>query len=488
MEKKWGPVCRISAQVLLLLLCLTPQAQAKVKIKNKAKVMVLHAGHVPVVRSSHQKGIRPEARGNENFIKRAAVARHSQPTVRRAAHPLTVSRKKGKTIIVSNTPTKVSRLTKFRHSAKAVAFSTRRHERRRVVASLHGNLATDDAESPTRQVLIENNYDPADVHTAYAPETTPFPIQVNNEQLVYRVDSVFALPGETLTLAVGRAEQKVGYSLRTTLPVIQLGPSTWSWKAPREAGVYPVAILPPNRGTSAQLNVFVMVPFPRLEHGYVNGYHIGNYPATPLRQLLSYSLPRGFIAVTEANQNTWVSPHFRLRQFTCKQESDFPKYIVLDPRLLTVLETVLKKVNERGQACPTLSIMSGYRTPFYNRAIGNVTTYSRHLWGDAADIFIDANPVDGEMDDLNRDGTVNIRDTELLYDIVHSLYESSIQRVLASGLFYAPILQRLVTNGFVEDPRVQPLMTGGLARYRENGAHGPFVHVDVRGVFTRWGQ
>jgi hypothetical protein len=52
MEKKWGPVCRISAQVLLLLLCLTPQAQAKAKIKNKAKVTVLHAGHVPVAHSS----------------------------------------------------------------------------------------------------------------------------------------------------------------------------------------------------------------------------------------------------------------------------------------------------------------------------------------------------------------------------------------------------------------------------------------------------
>jgi hypothetical protein len=31
-------------------------------------------------------------------------------------------------------------------------------------------------------------------------------------------------------------------------------------------------------------------------------------------------------------------------------------------------------------------------------------------------------------------------------------------------------------------------MTGGLARYRETGSHGPFVHVDVRGIFTRWGR
>ena len=350
-----------------------------------------------------------------------------------------------------------------------------------------GNLAVDDAESPTRQVLIETNYDPADVHTPYTPETAPFPIQVNNEQLAYRMDSVFTLPGETLTLTVGRAEKRGDYSLSTTLHVTQLGPNTWSWKAPREAGVYPVTILPPNRGTTAQLNVFVMVPFPQLEGGYVNGYHIGTYPAEPLRQLMSYSLPRGFIEVTEANQNARVSPHFRLRQFVCKQESEFPKYIVLDPRLLAVLETVLKKVNERGQACPTLSIMSGYRTPFYNRAIGNATTYSRHLWGDAADIFIDAHPIDGEMDDLNRDGVVNLRDTEVLYDIVHDLYEPQVQRFLAGGFFNEPRLQQLLlANGVVEDQAVQRLMTGGLARYPENRAHGPFVHVDVRGVFTRW--
>ncbi len=478
MEKKWGPVCRISAQVLLLLLCLTPQAQAKAKVKHKAKVTVLHAGHAPVARSSHQKGTMREARSNEKLPKHVMVVQRSQPTVRRASHTVTVIR---------GASAKRSHFAASRRT-KAVALSIRRQKRRSVLASLRRNPAIDDAESPTRQVLIDNNYDLANMHTAYAAETVPFPIQVNNEQLTYRINSVFVLPGETLTLTVGRAEKRGDYSLSTSLHVTSLGPNAWTWKAPREAGVYPVAILPPTWGTAAQLNVFVMVPFPRLEDGYMNGYHVGSYPTTPLRQLLSYSLPRGFIEITEANQNAQVSPHFRLRQFVCKQESEFPKYIVLDPRLLAVLETVLQKVNESGHACPTLSVMSGYRTPFYNRAIGNVTTYSRHLWGDAADIFIDAHPIDGEMDDLNRDGVVNLRDTEVLYDIVYNLYEPRVQRFLTGGFFNAPILQQLLVNGAVEDQSVQRLITGGLARYRETGAHGPFVHVDVRGVFTRWGQ
>jgi hypothetical protein len=231
-----------------------------------------------------------------------------------------------------------------------------------------------------------------------------------------------------------------------------------------------------------------MVPFDQLANGSLNGYRIGNYPTIPLRQLSAYTLPRGFIEVTEANENTFVSPHFRLRQFLCKQESSYPKYMVLDSRLLVVLETILKKVNEKGLPTPTLSIMSGYRTPYYNRAIGNATTYSRHTWGDAADIFVDAHPRDGEMDDLNGDGNINIHDTEILYDIVSDLYEPRIQRFLAGGFFNEPILQQLIANGYTDDQRLQRLMTGGLARYRETGSHGPFVHVDVRGIFTRWGR
>jgi hypothetical protein len=132
--------------------------------------------------------------------------------------------------------------------------------------------------------------------------------------------------------------------------------------------------------------------------------------------------------------------------------------------------------------------MSGYRTPYYNRAIGNATTYSRHLWGDAADIFIDAYPQDGEMDDLNSDGVVDIKDTEVLYDIVYDIYGAPAPRYLAGSFFNEPGMQRFFTNSALNLTNVQPLMTGGLARYQETGSHGPFVHVDVRGVFTRWGR
>ncbi len=41
-----------------------------------------------------------------------------------------------------------------------------------------------------------------------------------------------------------------------------------------------------------------------------------------------------------------------------------------------------------GFAVDTLHVMSAFRTPFYNRAIGDVE-YSAHQWGSAADVYVD---------------------------------------------------------------------------------------------------
>ena len=202
-----------------------------------------------------------------------------------------------------------------------------------------------------------------------------------------------------------------------------------------------------------------MLPYERIEGEHLNGYRIGAYPTVPLKQLAIYDVPAGFIEVRPGNVDTWVSPHFRLGQFLCKQDGGFPKYVVLRERLLLKLELILEEVNRKGHRADSLHVMSGYRTPFYNKAIGNVR-YSRHVWGGAADIFIDEAPRDGNMDDLNRDGVVDERDASVLHDIVDGLYGRS---------FFAPFL-------------------GGLARYRATSADGPFVHVDERGFRARWGS
>src|SRR5581483_3148857 len=149
------------------------------------------------------------------------------------------------------------------------------------------------------------------------------------------------------------------------------------------------------------LHVFVMVPARNVRDGALNGYRIGRYPARPLNGNPVYAAPAGFIEVTRDNQDTKVSPHFRLRQFLCKEDTSktFPKYVVLNDRLPLKLEAILEGLNAAGYHADTLHVMSAYRTPYYNHAIGDVR-YSMHQWGSAADIFIDTAET-GMMDDLN---------------------------------------------------------------------------------------
>ena len=294
----------------------------------------------------------------------------------------------------------------------------------------------------------------------YASSRAAFLVKFNGERLFYRLNSAFVLPGDEIFVEVVDSQRKNEYTFRTTLEKErQLGPTRWYWNAPSSPGVYPIKVQRTRSHAAVTLHVFVMVPLDRVEDGMLNGYRIGHYPTVALRQQPIYTPPRGLIEVTQENENILVSPHFRLRQFLCKQEGDYPKYLALDARLLTALELLLEKANAQGYQARTFTVMSGYRTPYYNRAIGNSTTYSRHLWGDAADIFIDENPQDGQMDDLNQDGAVDSQDAEVLYDLIES----------------------------ENDSHFQQLLVGGLARYRETSSHGPFVHVDVRGVVSRWG-
>jgi hypothetical protein len=70
-------------------------------------------------------------------------------------------------------------------------------------------------------------------------------------------------------------------------------------------------------------------------------------------------VPRG----CGASADLQVSPRFRLRQLLCKQPGDFPKYAMLDDRLLPKLEALLDQLNDSGVPARGLEIMSGYRTP-----------------------------------------------------------------------------------------------------------------------------
>ena len=255
------------------------------------------------------------------------------------------------------------------------------------------------------------------------------------------IETTFTLPGEVYTLAVedGRA--------RT------LEPGKWRWTAPGESGVYPLLVEGPAQ--TMIFNVFVQTPFDN-DRPILESYVIGSYEERSLRGDPRFNPPRGLIEVNEQTEEVLVSPHFTLGAFTCHQEGD-PKFVALDEQLVLKLEMLLDEVNRSGIGATSFVVMSGYRTPYYNKAIGNTTRYSLHLFGRAADIFIDEDR-DGRMDDLNRDGRIDKEDARILYELIDGMRSQS---------WYQPFL-------------------GGLGLYGPNGHRGPFVHVDSRGHEARW--
>ena len=69
---------------------------------------------------------------------------------------------------------------------------------------------------------------------------------------------------------------------------------------------------------------------------------------TPLKGNPIYIPPKGFIEVTKDNEDTKVSPNFRIKEFLTKQKSGYPKYLVLDERLIYLLEAIGTHLEPRG--------------------------------------------------------------------------------------------------------------------------------------------
>jgi uncharacterized protein YcbK (DUF882 family) len=210
------------------------------------------------------------------------------------------------------------------------------------------------------------------------------------------------------------------------------------------------------------LSVIRLVPLSEKKAGRIGSYVIGSWPYERGGRPRSpaYAPPAGLVRVTPQNMNTQVSEHFRLRDFLTKGQTHiWPKYVALSTRLLDKLELTIQELERSGHKVDKVGVISGFRTPTYNEAGGNPrgrAALSRHMYGDAMDIYIDDNG-DGRMDDLNRDGRIDISDA----------------RVLAAAA------------DRVE--KKHPSLIGGIGVYRPRpGAHSGFVHIDTRGYRARW--
>jgi hypothetical protein len=292
----------------------------------------------------------------------------------------------------------------------------------------------------------------------FASGRTTFAVQVGDETLEYGTMAVSCLPGDTLQFAIPLAKQDSFSILAEGAERPQRVSETprWQWKAPDEPGTRLITIVRDATKEAMHVRVFVLVPASAVVDGKLRGYAMGKYPAETFRNLPAYEAPRGFIEVTPQTVDLAVAPHFRLRQFLCKQAGGYPKYVLVSTRLLRALELVLEKLNAAGRPADTLFIMSGYRTPLYNAALRD-TLYSRHQWGDAADVYPDRD-ADGQIDDLDRNGRSDDGDAALLDSFIETL---------SGEKSFSPF-------------------TGGLGLYGRSRSHPPFVHIDTRGYRARW--
>lgn len=222
----------------------------------------------------------------------------------------------------------------------------------------------------------------------------------------------------------------------------------------REPGVRTVTML----GGHDEFAFITLRPWRDKAGAYVNRYHVGWWPGERRKMPSNYDNPIGFIEVTQENADVRLSEHFRLRDFlTHDQLQVWPKYLVLREELIDKLELVLATLEAQGIPTRQVVVLSGFRTPQYNSRIAfeGAAYASRHQYGDAADVIIDANR-DGRMDDLNRDGVVDFADTDVI--------NRAVERV----------------------EHQYPELVGGLGLYHAMGPSGPFAHIDVRGTRARW--
>src|SRR4029079_18159727 len=260
--------------------------------------------------------------------------------------------------------------------------------------------------------------------------------------------------------AVTHPGDTVGSSAVATVQAGATSDSSAVLNVPAKTGIWSLAIAIGNAiRPITDFSVITLLPASQKKAGRIGLYYIGNWPTGRVTPKADYTPPSGFIEVTADEQNTALSEHFKLRDFfPHDQQAVWPKYIVVKMKLVDKLELVLADLRAHGIRSDAVRVLSGFRTPQYNRTGGDPSgraALSRHMYGDAADIFID-NDGNGSMDDLNHDGRVNINDARVIL--------AAVNRVEAA----------------------HPSLIGGCGVYAGTSAHGPFTHIDTRGYPARW--
>lgn len=266
------------------------------------------------------------------------------------------------------------------------------------------------------------------------------------------VQMLTALPGGSvrLPLEVTGAPHSLSYEwieLGSVDPVAAPLSLAGPILAPREPGFYRLAVVRDGeRRIVDSLTLGVLKPLTEKRGASINGYRIGFYRGE--RKGDTEGAPEGFLEVLEEHASLEVSEHLNLADFIAHDaQTTWPRYVAIDPRLLDKLELVFEEIvrlrgGKEGSAVD-VNVRSGYRTPLHNRRVVRAASDSRHQYGDAADVAVDA----------NGDGRISSADISLIARAVEAV------------------------------ERAHPELVGGLGTYTGGSA---YAHIDVRGRASRW--
>lgn len=132
-----------------------------------------------------------------------------------------------------------------------------------------------------------------------------------------------------------------------------------------------------------------------------------------------------------------LTENFALEEFKCKSGADVPENLIETVRRLAKNLQVIRDAVDYP-----IWINSAYRTPEHNAKIGGKTK-SRHLTGEAADIFVG----------WKKNGT---------------------KTMLMTTFELQAVIEDLIAKGKISE--------GGIGYYEG------FIHYDIRGYRARWGS
>ncbi|MCD8349452.1 MAG: hypothetical protein LUC93_02410 [Planctomycetaceae bacterium] len=249
--------------------------------------------------------------------------------------------------------------------------------------------------------------------------------------------------------------------------------SVINFSVPDRPGSYYIRLMLTGQSTTVGREICVVVPFKasasRNAEGYdlrVDEVEMGRYrhPSRSGNRKVranpdSYQPPVWWFRITPMNSGFFVVPGLTAGELVVPSEDTGQPHTDLVPVVYSMWRTVhtlREALATQGIPGGALKIISVFRAPKYNRAIGS-NAFGRHIYGDAFDFYIDLEG-DTKASDLNRDGKRDRRDA---YPVV-------------------ALIEDLMDDGKI------PM--GGIGIYNTiGGDHEVTMHIDNRGHRATWG-